>query len=121
MINIFYNGTSNGPGKVVNNLILGLQKSKIDFKTNQSISSDDKLLILQDHFLLSADLPNQKIIGPNICTLPIDNKEMMKQNYKKTVVPCEWVKQLYLKWLPEDKISVWAVGINTDLFFDMSG
>lgn len=29
MLNIFYNGASNGPGKVVSNLILGLQKANL--------------------------------------------------------------------------------------------
>jgi hypothetical protein len=120
MLNIFYNGVSNGPGKVVTNLILGLQKLNAPFKTNQQILPNDKVLFLQNHYQMSFPIDNDKIIGPNICTLPIDNEEMMKQNYKKTIVPCEWVKQLYLKWLPEDKVSVWAVGINTDLFFDMS-
>ena len=120
MLNIFFNSASNGPGKVVSNLILGLKKANIEYKTNQTVSSDDKLLILQNHYLLSTSLPNERIIGPNICTLPIDTQSVMEQNYKKMIVPCQWVKDLYLKWLPEDKICIWAVGINTDLFYDMS-
>lgn len=120
MINIFYNSISNGPGKVVTNLILGLQKCGIEYKTNQIISSEDKLLVLQDNHILYKETHNEKIIGPNICTLPIDNQYVMSQNYKKMIVPCEWVKQLYMKWLPEGKLLIWAVGINTDLFYDMS-
>lgn len=120
MVNIFYNSISNGPGKVVTNLLLGLNKLNIQHKTNQLISEDDKLLVLQEHQALFIPTSNDKIIGPNICTLPIDNHYVMSQNYKKMIVPCEWVKDLYMKWLPEDKLLVWAVGINTDLFYDMS-
>lgn len=120
MVNISYNGISNGPGKVVTNLILGLEKSGIEFKTNQPPLPDDKLLILQETQLLYQNTNNEKVIGPNICTLPIDNQYVMNQNYKKMIVPCEWVKQLYMKWLPEEKLVIWAVGIDTDLFYDMS-
>lgn len=120
MVNIFYDSISNGPGKVVTNLLLGLNKLNVQHKTNQLISEDDKLLVLQQHQVLSIPTSNDKIIGPNICTLPIDNHYVMSQNYKKMIVPCEWVKNLYMKWLPEDKLLVWAVGINTDLFYDMS-
>jgi hypothetical protein len=120
MINISYNYISNGPGKVVTNLILGLEKSGIEFKTNNPPLIEDKLLILQETQLLYQNTNNERIIGPNICTLPIDNDYVMSQNYKKIIVPCEWVKQLYMKWLPEDKLLTWAVGINTDLFYDMS-
>jgi hypothetical protein len=120
MINISYNYISNGPGKVVTNLILGLEKSGVEFKTNQSPLPEDKLLILQETQLLYQNINNEKVIGPNICTLPIDNQYVMNQNYKKMIVPCEWVKQLYMRWLPEEKLFIWAAGIDTDLFYDMS-
>ena len=120
MINISYNGISNGPGKVVTNLLNGLHKVNMPFKTNELVSIEDKLLILQETNMLSDRINNEKIIGPNICTLPIDNHYVMNGNYKKMIVPCEWVKQLYMKWLPENKLLVWAVGIDTDLFYDMS-
>lgn len=120
MINVFYHGLGNGPGKVVSNLISGFNKLNLDFKTNQQITPEDKLLVLQNHQLLSIKTENEKIIGPNICTLPIDNNEVMSMDYKKIIVPSQWVKDLYLKWLPEDKICIWAVGIDTDLFYDTS-
>ena len=120
MVNIFFNRVSNGPGKVVTNLLLGLGKSGLPFKTNEIVLPEDKLLVLQQHGVLYQNLNNDKVIGPNICTLPIDNQIVMTQDYKKMIVPCEWVKNLYLKWLPEDKIFVWPVGIDTDRFYDMS-
>jgi hypothetical protein len=84
------------------------------------LEPNDKLLFLQNTQMISQGFSDQKIIGPNICTLPIDNSYVMSQNYKKIIVPSEWVKQLYKKWIPEDKILTWAVGINTELFYDMS-
>jgi hypothetical protein len=120
MVNIFYNDTSNGPRKVILNLIIGLKKLNVKFKTNQQVLPDDKLLILQDHVILHQNLVNDRIIGPNICTLPIDNHQVMSQKYKKMIVPSEWVKNLYMKWVPEEKLLVWPVGVNTDMFYDMS-
>jgi hypothetical protein len=120
MINIHYNNLNNGPGKVVSNLIIGLEKVGIIYKNNQILEPNDKLLFLQNTQMISQGFSDQKIIGPNICTLPIDNSYVMSQNYKKIIVPSEWVKQLYKKWIPEDKILTWAVGINTELFYDMS-
>lgn len=120
MINISYSYISNGPGKVVTNLISGLKKNGVEFKINQPFQTEDKLLVLQNTNMLIRGTKEQKIIGPNICTLPIDNEYVMSQNYKKIITPSDWVKKLYMKWLPEDKILVWAVGINTDTFRDMS-
>ena len=120
MINISYNYISNGPGKVVTNLLKGLDKCGVEFTTNQPLNLEHVLLVLQETNLLHAQTNKQKIIGPNICTLPIDNQFVMTQNYEKMIVPSEWVKQLYMKWLPEEKLFVWAVGIDTDYFYDMS-
>ena len=120
MINLSYNYISNGPGKVVSNLIKGLSNVGAEFTTNQPFNLDHNLLVLQETNLLYAETNKQKIIGPNICTLPIDNQFVMTQNYKKMIVPSEWVKQLYMRWLPESKLFVWAVGIDTDYFYDMS-
>lgn len=120
MINISYYYISNGPGKVVTNLLLGLKKVGFEFKTNESPLPEDKLLILQETELLYQNTNNDRIIGPNICTLPIDNSYVMGQNYKKIIVPSEWVKKLYMRWLPEDKLLTWAVGIDTEKFYDMS-
>jgi hypothetical protein len=50
----------------------------------------------------------------------MDNEFVMSQNYKKIIVPSEWVKDLYNKWIPSEKIIVWPVGIDTDYFSDKS-
>ncbi len=121
MINIFFHYTSRGPGKVVNNLVDGLNEIDIQYSKNPIIMKDkDYKLFLQNHNLLKSSMIENSIIGPNVCTLPIDNKIVMEQKYKKILVPSEWVKNLYLKWIPEEKIEIWPVGVDTKRFLDCS-
>lgn len=119
MINVFFNNSGRGPGKVANNLLMGLKKLSIPFNSNSSPNKSWSNVILHNHPILYTDEVNDSFIGPNICVLPIDEQIVMNQNYKKTIVPSEWVKKLYMKWLPEDKIEIWPVGIDTDKFRDM--
>lgn len=114
---IFYNGGDRGPGKVIKNLINGLKKNEIAFNIN---SDGDFNVILQETPRLYGNL-NNCFIGPNICVIPPENSQIMNyNNYKKTIVPSDWVKHLYSKWIPEEKMFVWPVGIDTELFNDFS-
>lgn len=119
MLNIYYKYTTNGPGKVVNNLKKGLELAGIKFQENISHPSQgEKGLFLQDDDRFGSYDERNLIIGPNICTLPIDNAFVMRKRYEKIIVPSEWVKNLYIRWIPEEKIAVWPVGIDTELFSD---
>jgi hypothetical protein len=121
MITILYEYSQNGPGKVIKNLKLGLEKLDIPYKENPStIDKDDKVIALQWHPLVSSVNPENLLIGPNVCTLPIDNEFIMSKKYKKVLVPSEWIKNKYKRWIPEEKIFVWPVGIDTDYFNDKS-
>jgi hypothetical protein len=121
MITILYEYNQNGPGKVIKNLKLGLEKLNIPYKENPStIDKDDKVIALQWHPLINSVNPENLLIGPNVCTLPIDNEFIMSRKYKKVVVPSEWIKNKYKRWIPEEKIFVWPVGIDTDYFDDKS-
>lgn len=115
-IGLYYNYTNNGPGKVISNLKKGLDNN--GYIINDNIDGDFNI-ILQNCSRLNDDLTDC-IIGPNICTLPIDNKKVMDLNYYKIIVPSKWVMDLYSKWIPVDKIKIWSVGIDTDLFSDKS-
>lgn len=119
MINIFYEYDLNGPGKVVRNLSMGLKLIDVKFSSNDTKSKYPNL-ILQDHKSLYTNKVKNSIIGPNVCTLPIDNQVVMKQEYNKIIVPSDWVKKKYMRWIPENKIEVWPVGIDTDYFHDTS-
>lgn len=119
MINIFFQYTNRGPGKVINNLVDGLNENDMTCLKNPTILKDaDYKLFLQNHVLLNTSHIENSIIGPNVCTLPTDNKVVMEQKYKKILVPSEWVKSLYLKWISEEKIEVWPVGVDTERFLD---
>jgi hypothetical protein len=113
MIGVYYNRIQNGPGKVVSNLLLGLNNFGIRYTLNKDA---DINLILQDCNRLSGNLSNC-YLGPNIVVLPIDNNNIMRYNdYIKCIVPSEWVKNKYQKWIPENKLYIWAAGIDTDKF-----
>jgi len=121
MLVILYEYQNNGPGKVIKNLKLGLDRLGISYTENpKKINTQDKVIALQSHPLLESVNPNNLLIGPNVCTLPIDNQFIMSLNYKKVVVPSDWVKNKYKRWIPEGKIFVWPVGIDTDFFSDLS-
>ena len=115
MINIYYHNSERGPGKVINNLTKGLNELSIPFKKNGTDKSW-KNLILQDHPALYDDRLENSLIGPNVCVIPVDNHIVLQQKYKKILVPSEWVKNLYKRWVNEDKILVWPVGIDTEKF-----
>ena len=116
-VGVYFDYKENGPGKVVDNLLKGFDLLGVNYKIN---SDGDKNIILQNCNRLSGDLSNC-LIGPNICTLPIDNRYVMNYNsYESLLVPSEWVKKLYMRWIPENKIKVWPVGIDTERFSDKS-
>jgi len=121
MIDILYSYNQNGPGKVVSNLKKGLDLLGISYRENPSeINSTSKAIALQWHENITKYEPKNILIGPNVCTLPTDNEFIMSQKYHKVIVPSEWVKNLYSKWIPEDKMFVWPVGIDTSFFADKS-
>jgi hypothetical protein len=104
-----------GPGKVVGYLLQGLDKLNTSYKLNQVSESN---LFLQNHRSLY-EIPNipNLVMGPNVFDLPTDNVKAMSYNsYKTLIVASQWVKDIYVKWLPENKVTVWNVGINYDLW-----
>jgi hypothetical protein len=115
-IGIYHIHESNGPGKVVLNLKKGLEQIGIDYLNNED---GDVNIILQECDRLYHDVSNC-FVGPNVCVIPSQNTVIMGAKYKKTIVPSEWVKNLYLKWLPSNLIEIWPVGIDTDFFSDKS-
>lgn len=117
MINIIYTNQENGPGKVVQNLMAGLNLSNIDFTINQPLKDHNQNLALQWNDILNDEYDEKTlIIGPNICVIPVENKFVMNKKYKKILVPSLWVKNLYLRWIPDELIKIWPVGINQNKF-----
>jgi hypothetical protein len=121
MIELLYEYSENGPGKVVKNLKSGLNSIGEKYSENSiNIDVNKKIIALQWHKNISEYGGENLVIGPNICTIPTDNDFVMNGNYKKLIVPSQWVADLYSKWIPSDKIFIWPVGIDTNFFYDRS-
>lgn len=115
MIQLYYSNSERGPGKVINNLIKGLKDLNILYQTNTVPEPGTIKVCLSHHQVLSTNIEDL-YIGPNICVLPIDDNIVISQRYKKYLVNSDWTYNLYNKWLPKNKLDIWPVGIDTDLF-----
>jgi hypothetical protein len=117
MINLVYsqNSNNNGPGKVVINLKKGLELLNINY-TENNFKIDAPSIFLQEHPVMYEKNLSMDLVGPNICVLPVDNKIIFEQNYKKCIVPSQWVYNKYKTWIDSLKLSIWPVGIDVDEF-----
>ena len=117
MINLVYseNLNNNGPGKVVINLKKGLELLNINY-TENNFKIDTPSIFLQEHTKMYEKNLSMDLVGPNICVLPIDNKLILEQNYKKCIVPSQWIYNKYSKWIDDLKLLIWPVGIDVDKF-----
>ena len=126
MINLYYSeaywghsATMNGPHKVVDNLIKSLDQEKIDYAINEE-KYEHNFLVQYDatahekHSKIEQDIT---IIGPQVWLFDGYGQFLIEnQNYyKKIIAPSQWVKDKFINKfsLPEDKVAVWPVGIET--------
>ena len=111
---LHYNqATHRGPGKVVHNLLKGLDELGINVVGKPG--SADYYGCLQHPGGLAEHLPRQTLMGPNIFVLPQHDPGLIRR-FNNFVVPSNWVKDLYLKEpkMHDKQISVWPVGIDTE-------
>jgi hypothetical protein len=108
-----------GPGKVINNLISGLSKLGVTSTFNQPPIPNTKKISLSYHNIMNTHL-SELFIGPNVCVLPVDMPIVMNQQYNKYLVNSDWTYNAYNRWLPDNKLAIWPVGIDSDLFSDKS-
>lgn len=116
---LYQNDSHRGPGKVVQNLKLGLDK--IGVSVHQLYDSrpwkySGCLQFCMPEILTDyASKKNPILMGPNLFVLPTDNPSLCKL-FDHFVVPSVWVKTMYERFdLMKDKhIHVWPVGIDTD-------
>ena len=126
MINLYYSeaywghsATMNGPHKVVDNLIKSLEQENIDYAINEE-KHEHNFLVQYDataHEKHSKIEQDTTIIGPQVWLFDGYGQFLIEnQNYyKKIIAPSQWVKDKFINKfnLPENKISVWPVGIET--------
>jgi glycosyltransferase involved in cell wall biosynthesis len=116
MIGVFHSGMAGGPGQVVYNLLRGLEKLNIPYQNNKI---GDYNIVLQNNSILYKGIKiNNLFLGPNVFDIPTDNPQigMDFSNYKKLIVHSEWMRKLYLKYVPDEKVAIWNCGIDTDFF-----
>ncbi len=124
MINLFYEPSywghssgMNGPRKVVENLRASLEQEGIPYAVNVE-EYKHNFLVQYDwtgHVKHSNLTLENCVIGPQIWMFDGHVNEL-KENpnyYKAIIAPSQWVKDLYVDKFgyPEEKISVWSVGI----------
>ena len=124
MINLYYSeaywghsATMNGPHKVVDNLIKSLEQENVNYAINEE-KYKHNFLVQYDataHEKHSRIEQDTTIIGPQVWMFDGYGQFLIEnQNYyKKIIAPSEWVKNKFITKfnLPEDKLSVWPVGI----------
>jgi len=126
MINLYYSeaywghsATMNGPHKVVDNLIKSLEQEKINYAINEE-KYEHNFLVQYDataHEKHSKIELDTCIIGPQVWLFDTYGQFLIEHQdyYKKMIAPSQWVKDKFINKfnLPENKISVWPVGIET--------
>jgi len=116
VILLYNNSNHRGPGKVVQNLKLGLEKNNISFGNYSLLNDKNKnnigMLQMVNNWNL---LPTDSLIGPNIFVLPSENKKICKY-FNRFIVPSKWVLDKYRNFseLDHATIDIWTVGIDTD-------
>ena len=126
MINLYYSEsywghtqTMNGPHKVVKNLLMSLDQEKIEYAINEEKYEHNFLLQYNDiaHEKHSKIELDNCIIGPQVWLFDTYGQFLIEHQdyYKKMIAPSQWVKDKFINKfnLPENKLSVWPVGIET--------
>ena len=126
MINLYYSEsywghtqTMNGPHKVVKNLLMSLEQEKIEYAINEEKYEHNFLLQYNDiaHEKHSKIELDTCIIGPQVWLFDTYGQFLIEHQdyYKKMIAPSQWVKDKFINKfnLPENKLSVWPVGIET--------
>ncbi len=110
----------NGPGKVVKNLIKGLDKIKYPYVINKDINATKRCYI-PNRLMALLKLQKAKskvIVGPNLFVLPDEIPSYVKLRDTIYLQPSQWALDLW-KMLGFNKalLKVWPTGIDTDSFY----
>ena len=112
-VGLYFNNVSpnNGPGKVCQNLLMGLERLGVKYQQNTTMKYTGCL------HAVPQDMTPEMLLGPNLFVLPNDVSPEFWQTKRNLVTPSEWVKNKYEAQLGTNhNISVWASGVDTDKF-----
>lgn len=119
-------GSSRGPLALEKNLILGLELIKSNFNINPNAKNLYKnICVLRSPQALSWLAENKVnhniIIGPNFSADEVSKINKQNPNLKLFLAASSHVKFTYINYgVSEEKIHIWPVGINTNLYKDFS-
>lgn len=113
------NKKMNGPAAVFNSVLRSLKKLNIQYSVNDKENNFNIAWVLSGIDYLKFCLDNRDkydylIVGPNITNMPYDHKEMTDTNIDLHIVPCNWVKEAYSEFIPEDKIYICPSGVDIE-------
>lgn len=105
---------NSGPHKVTRNLLRGIEKIGVEVSVNTPCALNGCLSSSAPSY---KELPRRTLMGPNLVVTPDDDPGLWGR-YDNFVVPSKWVADLYAGFpvTSGKKVSVWPVGIDTDLF-----
>lgn len=115
-VNLFYEYTNYGPGKVVKNLIRGLEQIGTSYSINKKVANYHNGLLQTIANVHDMNL-HSSLCGPNLFVLPTEWGKYCK-SYKHYIVPSQWVHDLYRRFTELDHatIDIWQSGIHTDFW-----
>jgi len=111
---MYYTYSERGPGRVIENLKMGLAENDCKVLLNPTIPKG-YISLLQDHPIWRDLAKKDALCGPNLFILPADNKEFCSK-FDHFVCPSKWVHDKYRMFeiLSHATLDVWSVGIDTE-------
>lgn len=115
-INLHFGSVHRGPGRVVQNLAIGLKNLGFEIFANDVPRFDVYQGCLQPTQAIYS-LTKNALMGPNLFVLPSEWGDLC-QRFNHYVVPSEWVKSKYAEFsnLSHASIHVWPVGIDVNVW-----
>ncbi|WP_199120911.1 glycosyltransferase [Pedobacter sp. ASV28] len=112
-----------GQMMVAINLMKGLDKLGIPYRFNDyryARKNPNELIgiIGKDHLIFEKKFKNPILFGASIGINPYSNPNFLKDfpNVMKILVPGNWLKEMFDKKYEKDKINIWPVGIDTNIW-----
>jgi SAM-dependent methyltransferase len=116
-VNLIYDYTGGGPGKLIRNLTRGFDEAGVPYVHNNYDAKGNYYGILQTVGGIHDRKIHSALCGPNIFITPSDWGNSCKL-YNHYIIPSQWVLDKYRKFplLEHATIDVWAVGIDTEFW-----
>ena len=110
-----------GPGKVVHNLLMGLDKLGIKYSYEKEKEGDYNILVNGAHeiFQKVSPSPNVTLLGPCVDSCPIGISNNFNE-YSHFICASDWNKKYFEEYIEklegEKTVDSWPVGIDTNFY-----